>query len=98
LICSDFWKNGAGKIQVVPSVQVAYERDVALETETLMQETKKTLGWVEGVPPLRRGQSDEQAIRWKERYVETGLINNKCNADLRTYYQTPSQGPLQPLA
>lgn len=59
LICSDYWKAGFGKVQVVPSVQLAYDRGTAMETEQMMQKQRRELGWVNGVPKKmpRRGSS-----------------------------------------
>lgn len=63
LICSDFWKHGFGKIQVVPSVQLAYERDVAIQTEYRMQQERHTLGWQDGVP-RSKGRLD-RGLQWQ---------------------------------
>lgn len=53
LIAADFWKYGYGRVQVVPSVQLAYGRDVALKTAVELRKTQAKLGWKEweGVPP-----------------------------------------------
>ncbi|WVR08052.1 hypothetical protein IAU60_005098 [Kwoniella sp. DSM 27419] len=51
LIAADYWKVGHGKVQVVPSVQFAYERDVALDIMEDLAKQKLKLGWVDGVPP-----------------------------------------------
>ncbi|GHJ85676.1 hypothetical protein NliqN6_2078 [Naganishia liquefaciens] len=56
LVCADYWKAGFGKVQVVPSVQLAYERDVAIQTEYLMQQQRLELGWRDGTPPVRGGK------------------------------------------
>ncbi|OCF43850.1 alpha-1,3-mannosyltransferase CMT1 [Kwoniella heveanensis CBS 569] len=58
LIASDFWKIGFGKVQVVPSVQFAYERDVALDIIEDLGKQKWQLGWIDGVPP-----KDEQSTK-----------------------------------
>ncbi|TYJ58936.1 alpha-1,3-mannosyltransferase CMT1 [Cryptococcus floricola] len=51
LVASDFWKEGFGKIAVVPSVQLAYERDVAQDVLEDLNKQKAQIGWVDGVPP-----------------------------------------------
>lgn len=60
IICSDFWKAGHGRIQVVPSVQLAYGREVALETAKRLREDTLALGWKGGVPPR------DVPIQWKK--------------------------------
>ncbi len=67
LVCSDFWKLGFGKVQIVPSVQVAYERDVAVQTENDMQRSRKSLGWMDGVPPMKKAQTQEQTLPWRNK-------------------------------
>ncbi|KAJ9115579.1 hypothetical protein QFC20_000904 [Naganishia adeliensis] len=56
LVCSDYWKEGFGRVQVVPSVQLAYERDVAIQTEYMMQKQRRGLGWRDGTPPIKGGK------------------------------------------
>ncbi|WWC73646.1 uncharacterized protein I206_107618 [Kwoniella pini CBS 10737] len=51
LIASDFWKVGYGKVMIVPSVQLAYERDVALDILQEMETQKAKLSWKDNVPP-----------------------------------------------
>ncbi|BEJ16811.1 hypothetical protein CspHIS471_0602120 [Cutaneotrichosporon sp. HIS471] len=63
LICSDFWKAGHGRIQVVPSVQLAYERDVALQTAKRLRQDTMRLGWKGGVPLT------DTPIQWEEETV-----------------------------
>lgn len=36
--------------------QLAYERDVAIKTEYLMQKQRRELGWRDGTPPVRGGK------------------------------------------
>ncbi|WWC92851.1 uncharacterized protein L201_007812 [Kwoniella dendrophila CBS 6074] len=52
LIASDFWKEGFGKVLVVPSVQLAYERDVAIDIVEELFKQKEQLGWIDAVPPI----------------------------------------------
>lgn len=65
LICSDFWKHGFGKIQVVPSIQLAYERDVAVQTEYRMQQERHALGWEDGVP-RSKGRLGGKGLQWQK--------------------------------
>ncbi|RXK37967.1 hypothetical protein M231_04753 [Tremella mesenterica] len=51
LIACDYWKFGWGRVQVVPSVQLAYEKKVALEIREDLQKQQDSLGWTDGVPP-----------------------------------------------
>ncbi|RSH93260.1 hypothetical protein EHS25_007614 [Saitozyma podzolica] len=51
LIANDLWKAGWGRVQVVPSVQVSYERNVAEDILEELSKQKKELGWEDGVPP-----------------------------------------------
>jgi hypothetical protein len=37
-------------------MQLAYERDVAIQTEYLMQKQRRELGWRDGIPPVRGGK------------------------------------------
>ncbi|WRT69758.1 uncharacterized protein IL334_006749 [Kwoniella shivajii] len=60
LIASDFWKIGFGKVQVVPSVQFAYERDVALDIVEDLEKQKRLLAWKDGKPP----QKLDSPIEW----------------------------------
>jgi len=53
LLASDFWKTGYGRVQVVPAVQVAYERHVALDSGFRLRAAMRALGWSEGVPPVQ---------------------------------------------
>ncbi|WVW86879.1 hypothetical protein I302_108934 [Kwoniella bestiolae CBS 10118] len=53
LIAGDYWRAGFGRVMVVPSVQLAYERDVASDTISELSKQKTRLGWVDGVPPKK---------------------------------------------
>jgi alpha-1,3-mannosyltransferase len=63
LICADFWKAGFGRVQVVPSVQLAYGREVALQTARRLREDTARLGWRGGVPPK------DTPVKWRKEYV-----------------------------
>ncbi|KAL1409081.1 hypothetical protein Q8F55_005905 [Vanrija albida] len=54
LIAADFWKYNWGRVQVVPSVQVAYGRKAAVETALELRKSEERLGWRDGVPPRNR--------------------------------------------
>lgn len=60
LIASDFWKYGWGRVQVVPSVQLAYSHKVADETARALKRRKAILGWRNGVPPAKH----DSRIKW----------------------------------
>ncbi|WWC65904.1 uncharacterized protein I303_108526 [Kwoniella dejecticola CBS 10117] len=60
LIASDFWKDGYGKVMVVPSVQLAYERDVAFDIMAELAKQKSGLSWVDDVPP----KSLDSTVEW----------------------------------
>ncbi|WVN89960.1 uncharacterized protein L203_105190 [Cryptococcus depauperatus CBS 7841] len=66
LIASDFWKIGFGKIGVVPSVQLAYERDTAQDIIEDVGKQKEELGWNDGVPPNHL----DTLIRWTDKPPE----------------------------
>lgn len=50
IVCTDFWKHGWGRVQVVPSVQLAYDRTTAMQTASMLRETERLLKWKNGVP------------------------------------------------
>ncbi|WWC95421.1 hypothetical protein V866_002284 [Kwoniella sp. B9012] len=60
LVASDYWKVGFGKVMVVPSVQLAYERDVASDIIEDLSKQKESLGWIDGVPL----KSSDDKIDW----------------------------------
>ncbi|ORX37681.1 cryptococcal mannosyltransferase 1-domain-containing protein [Kockovaella imperatae] len=59
LVAQDFWANGFGRVQVVPSVQLAYEIHPAKENRDDLAMQQEKLGWVDGVPP-----ESEATISW----------------------------------
>ncbi|OWZ53013.1 alpha-1,3-mannosyltransferase CMT1 [Cryptococcus neoformans 125.91] len=63
LIATDFWKAGFGKVAVVPSVQLAYERDVAKDIIEDLGKQKEQLGWIDGIPPEHLDNEIEWRIR-----------------------------------
>lgn len=88
LLAADFWKYGWGRIQVVPSVQVAYDRKTALVSARLLREKQSKLEWKNGVPPRHL----DSAVRWIKEYVGT---LGKRRADI---HQSTTYGPLPPVA
>ncbi|KAK1923656.1 cryptococcal mannosyltransferase 1-domain-containing protein [Papiliotrema laurentii] len=54
LIATDFWKAGYGRVQIVPSVQLAYTRHSAQQTRDELVKQQAELGWKDGVPPAKR--------------------------------------------
>ncbi|KAK8849725.1 hypothetical protein IAR55_005060 [Kwoniella newhampshirensis] len=66
LIAADFWKIGRGKVQVVPSVQFAYERDVAQDIIEDLSAQKQALGWIDNVPPAH----EETMMEWTSKPPE----------------------------
>jgi alpha-1,3-mannosyltransferase len=53
LLNRDLWQVGWGRVQVVPSVQVAYDRGTAEDIADKLERQKKGLGWFEEVPGWR---------------------------------------------
>jgi alpha-1,3-mannosyltransferase len=51
LLASDFWKTNYGRVQVVPAVQLAYDRPTAFASAARLREEMVRLGWENGVPP-----------------------------------------------
>lgn len=72
LIASDFWKVGFGKVAVVPSVQLAYERDIVKDIIEDVGKQKEQLGWVDAVPP----EHLDAEIEWTTKPPE----NVRCHA------------------
>ncbi|KAL7422698.1 hypothetical protein Q5752_001989 [Cryptotrichosporon argae] len=60
LLASDFWKVGWGRVQVVPSVQLAYDRDTAVKSDRMLRQQQWDLGWIDGVPPAEL----DTTVRW----------------------------------
>nr|XP_031858426.1 uncharacterized protein CI109_006189 [Kwoniella shandongensis]KAA5525498.1 hypothetical protein CI109_006189 [Kwoniella shandongensis] len=65
LVAADFWKVGKGRVQVVPSVQFAYDRDVALDVIEDLSAQKQSLGWNDGVPPQE--EEEDFFMEWTTR-------------------------------
>lgn len=61
LVAADFWKYNWGRVQVVPSVQVAYQRKPAVETALELRKAQDRLGWKDGVPPKNR----DTTVAWE---------------------------------
>lgn len=50
-LATDFWKHGWGRVQIIPSVQVAYDREASLDILETLYHQHRELGWSDGVPP-----------------------------------------------
>ena len=61
-LASDYWKAGFGRVQIVPSVQLTYWRDVALDVRDALEEQQKELGWKNGVPP----KVYDKPVKWPD--------------------------------
>lgn len=85
LLASDFWKYGHGRVQVVPAVQLAYSRGVALQTAQRLRKRQTRLGWNNGVPP----REYDKPITWTKQYAHDLAM---------LILQTTDQSPLSRVA
>ncbi|ORY34702.1 cryptococcal mannosyltransferase 1-domain-containing protein [Naematelia encephala] len=82
LLAQDYWKVGYGRVLVVPSVQLGYERDVALDIIEDLDKQLLDLGWKDGVPPksldkpITFDQKPPEKIRCHPWPEENGLGKN----------------------
>jgi alpha-1,3-mannosyltransferase len=70
LLASDYWAKGFGRVQVVPSVQLAYERWVAIDSARELRKRMLHLGWTDGVPPAQH----DKPVVFDSEYVQTTPI------------------------